>query len=115
LAKWTIANVFSGPLWIAFLIVLEKPPFELKIDGISTEPDTWKGLQSLQNQLISVGWPGIGFTSSAALVKEVFQSGALELRGMSCRSFQKRHPLQLHYISSRLYMPTRLRIFWCAN
>jgi hypothetical protein len=34
----------------------------------------------LQNQLISVGWLGTGFTSGAELVKEVFQSGVLELR-----------------------------------
>jgi hypothetical protein len=76
----------ASPLGIAFLIILEKPPFALKIDGISTEPDTWKGLQILQNQLISVGWLCIGFTSIAALVRELFQSGVLELRGMSCRS-----------------------------
>jgi hypothetical protein len=55
----------------------------------------------LQNQLISVGWPCIGFTSSAVLAKEIFQSGVLELRGMSCRSgLQLPSPsLPLHFKS----------------
>jgi hypothetical protein len=39
---------YSGkPLRDRFSDDSGKPPFALKIDGISTEPDTWKGLQNL--------------------------------------------------------------------
>jgi hypothetical protein len=43
----------------------------------------------LQNQRISVGWLGTGFTSGAELVKEVFQSGVLEPRGIAAAGFQE--------------------------
>jgi len=43
----------------------------------------------LQNQLISVGWLGTRFTCGAELVKEVFQSGVLEPRGIAAAGFQE--------------------------
>jgi hypothetical protein len=67
----------ASPQGIAFLIILEKSPFALKIDGISTEPDTWKGLQNLAESTY-LSWLALhGFTSGAALAKEIFQSGVL--------------------------------------
>jgi hypothetical protein len=66
-------------------MILEKPPCALKIDGISTEADTWKGYRVLQNQLISVGWPCIGFTSSAGWQKRSSSQAFFESYGADCR------------------------------
>jgi hypothetical protein len=69
--------VFSKPLRDRFSDDSGKPPFALKIDGISTEPDTWKGLQNLAESTY-LSWLALhGFTSGAALAKEIFQSGVL--------------------------------------
>jgi hypothetical protein len=69
---------YSGkPLRDRFSDDSGKPPFALKIDGISTEPDTWKGLQNLAESTY-LSWLALhGFTSGAALAKEIFQSGVL--------------------------------------
>ena len=85
LAKWTIANGFQQAPRTAFL-AREKSSLVLKIDGISTEPDTWKGLENIANQRPQLAGFALGVESIAAPVKEVFQSGTFELRGMSCRS-----------------------------
>jgi len=41
----------------------------------------------LQKQLVSVSWLGTGFMSGAELVKEVFQVGRFNLRGIAAAGF----------------------------
>lgn len=41
----------------------------------------------LHNQLISVGWLRIRSKSNADQIKEIFQSGVLELRGIAAAGF----------------------------
>jgi len=47
LAKWTIANGFQQYPLDAIFLQGWKLSFVLTIDGISTEPDTWKGLENI--------------------------------------------------------------------
>ena len=46
-----------------------------KTDGISTEPDTWKGYENIANQLTSVGRLRIGIRRDALSAKEAFHMG----------------------------------------
>jgi hypothetical protein len=62
--------IFGRPLGQAFL-QFRKATFVLKIDGISTEPDTWKGLEILIDLSLLAA-----LKFCAVLVKEIFQSGA---------------------------------------
>jgi hypothetical protein len=47
LAKWTIANGFQQPPGSPLFLQFVKSPLRAEDDGISTEPDTWKGLEVL--------------------------------------------------------------------
>ncbi len=44
MAKWTIANSLRQRPLEGLFARVKKPSFVRKTDGISTEPDTWKGL-----------------------------------------------------------------------
>jgi hypothetical protein len=58
-------------------MILEKPPCALKIDGISTEADTWKGYRVLAESTY-LGWLALHWLYiQCRLAKEVFQSGVL--------------------------------------
>ncbi len=78
MAKWTIVRGFSRGPKAGFSPDRESKSlsFALKtFDGISTEPDTWKGLMRTEgNQLASVGQRRIWSLSVALLQEEVFQT-----------------------------------------
>lgn len=72
-----------------------------------------EGVTEILNQRISVGWLGTGFMSGAELVKEIFQSGALNWAGLLPQVFKKRHPFHLHYTHVRALV--LLRNLSCAT
>ena len=101
----TVRNWPSGRLPIVFsktprnaFCKLKKPPSCWELDGISTEPDTWKGVMKiLQNQLTSVGRLRIGIRSDALPVKGVFQVGYFQPCGLALPLLVGTPPLPLHF------------------
>src|SRR5882724_13688994 len=58
----------------------KKPSFVRKTDGISTEPDTWKGYENIVKPTY-LGWPlRIGIRCDALSAKEAFQVGYFQTR-----------------------------------
>jgi hypothetical protein len=85
LAKWTIANSFQQTPRNR-LSGYSKSPLRAGDGGISTEPDTWKGLEILIDPS-RFSW--LALKVRAVPVKEIFQSGSGTARHVLPKQLQQ--------------------------
>jgi hypothetical protein len=81
--------IFSKPPRNRFPDNSGRPPFALKIDGISTERTPGRGYKDLAEAtyLSWLAWHSLYLRAES--VKEVFQSGVLKLRGIAAAGFSE--------------------------
>jgi hypothetical protein len=85
------------------------------MNGISTEPDTWKGLQNLAESTY-LSWPVSRwlYVQRGVAKQRFFQSSVPGLRGHALPQIF-RNAIRFIFTIQMYYALARLRIFSCAN